>query len=531
MTEPVVPNRKGGSEARLVGARSLGLAGVLVFTASGMGLGFSGWYYFAAIPGAFPGSSLGTILLVALAGMVLLSAAYAVIGTLAPYYGADYRFTTRVLSAPLGFASSFAFVVLLSLASGAIISSIFTSTVPGLVKTLATIIYEKNLFNQAQAVSAPYAVTLSGTSLLLLVFLLLILPQKVTHRVLLVGAALSLIAWVFLFAQLGSAAPASFPAAWDRFSGAGSFFEHLAQARQLGMVLHQGASGVVSAGMLFAIVLFSGFLGSVNISAEIKEPRKNLLPGGMIAAAAGVAVLFGAVFFLGRLAPAEWLSAESYLAQVRESSVEAKPWIAFYGAVVMPNPGIAWLQGGLWMISILNLAHAFLYTCSRVFSTWVEDGVFPERLGFIHPGSKSPLLSVLSVCVLAELGLVTTAVYQNIFTPAVLIPVIAGVLACPLLAVSLLPFRKKALFNSAPGWMKLHFGPLPLVSLIGALSLLYLFGATAVLTKNQLGIPLMPVLAGLGIVFFAGLVWYYGRRSSLLARGVDLDQVFRDLPE
>jgi basic amino acid/polyamine antiporter, APA family len=536
MTETIAPIQEGGPtvpvQVKSPQVRALGLPGVLIFTASGIGVCYTGWNYFSTVPGLFPGSSLIGICLVMLAGAALLSVVYSVIGTLAPYYGADFRFSSRVLGAPLAFASSFSFVVLFSLVSGAIIAAIFTSTVPSFLKIMGTVFFEKTLFNQAQVVSDPYAVTLSGTSLLLLIFLFLLLPPKVTHRVLLVGTLLALLAWVLIFCQLGTANPSGFPAGWDRFLGEGNFFQHLGDARQLGMRSDMTRISVFALGMLLALALFSGVLSSVNIAAEVKQPHKNFLRGNLAALIAGVAVILIAVVLLRRLVPDEWISAESFLAQRSGATSPAMPWIAYYGAVLMPNPGIAWLVGVFWMFSMLNLAHTFLYSASRVILAWVEDRILPKRLGFIHPGSKSPLISILAVCILAEFGMVSAVLNQNLFTPLALVFVVEAVLVIPVFAVILFPFRRKTWLQAAPGWMRSRIGPLPLVSLIGAIALACLLGADSqVMTSAGESLPAIPVLAVCLIAFFTGLVWYYGRRSALLAQGENIDSIFEQMPE
>ncbi|MBE0697669.1 MAG: APC family permease [Anaerolineaceae bacterium] len=536
MTEAITQIEKGKSESRggaqWLLVRTLGFPGVLVFTISSIGLCYLGWLHFSAIAGLFPASDLGGILLVMFVVAALLSVVYSAIGAVAPFYGADYRLASRVLSAPLSFASSLTFLVLFSFIAGSLITSIFTNILPGFIKILAAIIFEKSLQNQAGAVSAPYAAALFGTTLLLLVFLFLILPSRTTHRVLMVGLGFSLLAWIMLFFQLASANPTGFPPAWDRFMGNGSFFQQLTDARLLGMQVDGSMNTTLLVGMLFGFVLFSGFLTSVNIAAEVKEPQKNLLKGSLVALTGCVVIIFVAVFLIRRLAPDEWISAESFLAQVQGSSSLAMPWIPFYGAVLKPNQAMIWLVGVFWIFSILNMAQAFLYTCSRVFLAWVSDHVLPEWMGFIHPGTKSPLIGVLFVCIIAELGIVVSSLNKSIMSPSNLLFLITAVLILPILSVILLPFRGKTLFVSAPAWVKFHIGPIPFISILGGIALIYLVGMlAAIFTLNRMDVPDLPVLAAFLVVFFTGLVWYYGRRSTLLGQGENIDQIFENLPE
>ena len=56
----------------------------------------------------------------------------------------------------------------------------------------------------------------------------MIMPTRTILRILEVGFFLGLLAWVVLYFQLGTAAKDAFPAAWDKFMGAGSYAARIA---------------------------------------------------------------------------------------------------------------------------------------------------------------------------------------------------------------------------------------------------------------------------------------------------------------
>src|SRR5512133_1215404 len=77
--------------------RETGFLAVFIFSLSSIGLAYSGLLPFSAVAGIWPGSSLVGMLTVALVLALVHAYTYAVIGTIAPRYGADYVVASRVL--------------------------------------------------------------------------------------------------------------------------------------------------------------------------------------------------------------------------------------------------------------------------------------------------------------------------------------------------------------------------------------------------------------------------------------------------
>ncbi len=351
---------------------------------------------------------IGMVLMMAVAA-ALLSILYSVIGAVIPRYGADYCLASRVTNPALGFAFSLTSVGLLSFASGSLVASIFHTTIPSLARVLSIVTQEDTLANQVAAVSEPYAVTLWGTVLIIVLFFLLILPPKTTHRILFAGASLSLLAWVILSIELSQAGRGAFQAAWDSFIVDSSFLQRLQLADQMGMPVQGSPGTVVFAGLLLGFGLFAGFVNTINISAEVDRPQSNLWRGNLAAIVVWSGVIVAAVYFLRRHVSADWLSAQSFLYLSGDQTIQVMPFVPLYAAILQPNPGIVLLVGVCWLFGSVAMAHAFLYSCSRVILAWVNDHVAPDLLGFIHPGLKSPLVTVLLVCILADIGVTVSA--------------------------------------------------------------------------------------------------------------------------
>src|SRR5512146_2793711 len=111
-------------------AREIGFWAVAVFAFSSMGLGGGGLLPFSTFAGMWPGANLAGAIAVGVVVLLIYAYVFAVIGAVAPHYGADYVVASRVISPPLAFASSLALVLFLSLTGGVIITHAAQNIIP-----------------------------------------------------------------------------------------------------------------------------------------------------------------------------------------------------------------------------------------------------------------------------------------------------------------------------------------------------------------------------------------------------------------
>ncbi len=536
MAEAAVQSTPAGQTTSVVKnltqVRGIGFAAVFVFALSSIALTYSGAIPFSVIAGMVPGGSLFGIISVALVLSLLHAYTYAVIGAAAPRNGADYVVASRVLSPALAFASSWMLVFFTSVAAGLVITYIAQSTLPVIFQVVSLITTNKDLLEYIPLITSPTNIVSIGTLGVVLVFILLILPSRVTHRVLSIGLILTLVAWAVLFFQMGSGQGPAFALGWDKLMGQGSFSNQLIQAANLGMATNPSFGIVALAGMVLSFWIFSGYFNPTLIAGEVQRPEKNLLSGTWLALLVAWAVLVLAVFFVGRLISPEWLSAQSFLSLSAAHDGQAAPSLLLYASILKPSPVLTWLVGIIWVYTFLNLAHTYLYTSSRVIMTWAEDRILPDIFAFIHPRLHSPLIAVLMVSLLAELGVLAASIGGNsgINITSVLFLAITQVL--PVSGIMLLPFLKKDWFERSVPLVRRKVGRVPVITIVGGASLLYLAGVIAAVLalpdRWQFSLPSLWVVA---LMFLMGLVWYYGRRYTLKRRGEDLDAFIKHLPE
>jgi basic amino acid/polyamine antiporter, APA family len=513
--------------------REMGFWSVALFAFSSIGLAYSGLLPFSTFVGMWPGTNLaGTIAIGALLSLVY-AYVFAVIGTIAPHYGADYLVASRVVSPPLAFASSFALVLFLTFSGGTILAEIPQKLIPMFAQTHFLISGDQDLIGIASWVSTPGGMVTVGTIGLLIVYLLLVLPPRTSRWFILIGGVAIILSWGIVCVWLASATPGTFQVSWDRFMGTGSYLNQLSLARGLGMQVSKNQSNIVLAGWMLGLWIFSGFYNPTFFASEVKNPKRNLLMGSWLSLVVSLAILGGAAFLLQRQVPLEWLSAESYLQQTGSFTGTAAPWLPLYAAVLRPNIFLVYVLGLCWAFAYLNLALNFLYTASRIVLAWKADGLVAEIVGYIHPELRSPLLSILFVCVLSEASILEAALSLNFISQVNPVFLIIAPLFLPVLGALLLPFRKPEWYKQAPSIVRYQIGPLPLITLIGALTLASMLGLLVAFALIPGALPLNEAtLLPFAIAVFIGLGWFYWRRYSLRKeQNINLDQVYQSIPE
>src|SRR3990170_1619781 len=164
----------------------------------------------------------------------------------------------------------------------------------------------------------------------------MVLPTRSIVRILQVGFFLGLLAWVILYFQLGTASPTAFPAAWDRFMGAGSYDARIGLAEQYGMQINPNVAVMTLAGLIMGFWVFYGYYIPTFFAGEVKQAENTLLAGSWASLLVTWAIFVVGALLLQRLVPLEWLAAESYLSNIGYEG-PTMPWITFYAAVLRPS--------------------------------------------------------------------------------------------------------------------------------------------------------------------------------------------------
>jgi basic amino acid/polyamine antiporter, APA family len=510
-----------GKAARL--AYQMGLPGVVAFSTASIGLTYSGAFFYSSVVGRWPGADVFGVFTIAVLVGMLFSYLYAVIGVVAPRYGADYVLSSRVLPPSLAFATSWTMVIFFAILAGSTIAGLVKNTFPAFARMYAMITGSTGILTQLAALSSAQGVVTISTVVVVLVFLLLILPPQVTRQVLIGGVVLAIVGWVIVYSQIGLMSSAKFATAWNTLNNT-SFSSLLDMARGQGMQADFSAGRSILAGLSLAFLLVFGNFNPAIFPPEVHQPEKNLLRGSWLSLLVVWLVLGVGGLIVQRVLAPEWLSAQSFLSLFGASQEIATPSVTYYAAIASPSAFWLVVVGIIWLFTLFTLAQTLLYTASREMIAWAQDRLVPSIVGYMHPSLRSPLIAVLLAAILAELAVVDTAVNGSLLLRYNLLYFMGFVLIVPIFSVMLLPFRKPGWFDGAPRFVRLKIGPLPVVSLASAVALGYLIWmlATNVLLKKPVGMS-TPSLIVLAVLFGSGLILFYIRLYYL--RTVTKEQI------
>jgi len=540
MAEMVAP---AGGERKLYARKSSGLIrtigvfGAMVFGVHCISLSSSGLIPYSWIAGVWPGSSIIGVLTVAMVFCLFHAYTYSAIGATMPRSAADYTLGSRVLSAPLAFAASWTLVIFSAMVAGALIVWIPLTALPTLTRTMGIIFSNPGLVNFADWSSSSVGIVVIGTICTIITFVLMILPTRTIVRILEVGFFLGLLAWAILYYQLGTAPVDAFPAAWDKFMGEGSYEGRIALAQANGMVINPNAGIMTLAGLIMGFWVFYGYYIPTFFAGEVKQAETTLLSGSWSSLLSTWAIFVVGALLLQRLVPLEWIAAESFLGQTPSAGVTAMPWITFFAAIVKPSFILVLIVAVAWIYTGINLAQTYFFYCSRIVFAWSFDRLIPERICWVHPKLHSPIWAILIIALIAELGVVDASglLWPGNIMGAQLNFVFFAVITMfvPVTAMTLFPFLRKDLFENASALVRRKIGPVPVITIVGGITLLYMVwmvAASFLFPAVGGGINATKLLILVGLVASGLIVFYVARWYRLKNEGIDINWTFQSIP-
>jgi len=517
--------------------RTIGVFGAMVFGVHCISLSSSGVLPYSSIAGTWPGSSIIGVLTVAMFFCLFHAYTYAVIGAAMPRSAADYTLASRTLSAPLAFAASWTLVIFSAMVAGSLIAWIPQVALPVLFRTMGIVWANQSFVDFANWSSSPAGIAIVGTICTLITFVLMILPTRSILRILEVGFFLGLLAWVVLYFQLGTAAKDAFPAAWDKFMGAGSYEARIALAQQNGMVINPNVGVMTLAGLIMGFWIFYGYYIPTFFAGEVKQAESTLISGSWASLLVTWAIFVAGAVLLQRLVPLNWLAAESYLYATNVANANPMPWITFYAAILNPNIILLWIVAIAWIFTLINLAQTYFFYCSRIIFAWSFDRLIPEGVCYIHPTLNSPIVAIAIIALIAEVGVLDASgliwAGSVIGTQLHFVFFASVTMLVPVLAITIFPFTKPDLFENASAFVKRKWGKVPVITIVGSITLLFLIWlivASFVFPAVGGGINLVKLGVLVALIVTGLAVYYIARAYRLNKEGIDINWTFQSVP-
>jgi len=505
----------------------------MVFGVHCISLSSSGLIPYSWVAGVWPGSSIIGVLTVAMIFCLFHAYTYATIGATMPRSAADYTLASRTLSPPLAFAASWTLVIFSAMVAGALIAWIPSGVVPTFMQTMGIVFNNPSLLSFGDWSASATGIIVLGTICTVITFLTMILSTRTIVRILEIGFFLGIIAWLIIYFQLLSPVEA-FPAAWDRFMGAGSFGQRIPLAEEYGMVLNPNVALMTLAGLIMGFWIFYGYYIPTFFAGEVKQADKTLLAGSWASLLVTWFIFVLGAVLIQRLVPLEWIAAESFLSQSDYAAEYiTMPWITFWAAVLRPSFPLVLFVFFTWVYTLINLAQTYFFYCSRIVFAWSFDRLIPEKVCWIHPKLHSPIVAIVIITIIAEIGVIDAALGGVMGAQLNFVFFAVCTQLVPVTAMLLFPYLKPDLFENSSSMVRRSIGKVPVITIVAGITLAYLiwmiiasFAFPAVggrIGGGTLGTLLLFVLSGI-------VVFYVARWYRMKNEGIDINWTFQSVP-
>jgi amino acid transporter len=213
------------------------------------------------------------------------------------------------------------------------------------------------------------------------------------------------------------------------------------------------------------------------------------------------------------------------------------PWITFYAGILKPNFLLIWIVAIAWVYTLINLAQTYFFYCSRIIFAWSFDRLIPEKVCYIHPTLRSPIVAITIITLIAVVGILDASgwLWPGSVMGAQLNFVFFAVCTqlVPVLAITLFPYLKPDLFEDSSAFVKRKVGNVPVITIIGAITMAYLLWMIIAsflypAVGGRIGSGTLGTLAG--FVISGIIVFYVARWYRLKNEGIDINWTFQSVP-
>ncbi|TLN10108.1 hypothetical protein FDZ74_11020, partial [bacterium] len=221
---------------------------------------------------------------------------------------------------------------------------------------------------------------------------------------------------------------------------------------------------------------------------------------------------YGSILLVSRAIPLDWLAAESHLFLYNNQlETPSLPWLPFYAALLRPIYPLYVLSTLGILAALLAALQGFLRSIGRVLAAWADDHLLTELVGYLQPGSQTPLFAILAVAMLAEIGVSLAANVGVMKTLNSAMFALICLQLLPALALILYPLMRRRWTRAASSRGQKGFAVLFILS--GLLVLAYVGWVVVTTfiypaTGSAISWIELAVLGG-GLVI--GVAWYFWR--------------------
>jgi amino acid transporter len=504
----------------------------MMFNLLNMGLGWPLLYSFFGAS-SYPGVNLPVAVLVALVPNFFIALLYYYLTVAMPRSGGDYVWVTRLVHPALGFMMSFAIFVFYLGFIGPVSGFAMTLGLGTMFTNLGILTGNPTYTSLATAVTTQNSILIGSLLILVVLIGAAVFGLKSAFRLQWVTFVLMVLGVAVFLIAIATSSPTTFINNFNTLSGA-NYDNLIDAANKAGFVTGFTISGTII-GSFWMFVNYLGYFTSVYVGGEVKQAAKSQfigIIGGTLLFAVIALVMYGAPYLV---IGGSFFSAVSQLSLAGNPAytLPSQPVYSFLVIFASPNWIVAVLVPLAIIATVVGSLETIVVMAVRIVFAWSFDGVTPAKLAEVDGSRASPNYALGLVAVVGLIYVLLSIFAANVLTfnayatsGLYLAFAIAGV------AGILFPYKHKELFNSAPANVQRKVAGIPVVAILGVITLLTgIFVAYIAATPVFTGAPVNPYyLAGMVGVFVVGLLIYEASRMYQKSKGIDISLRFSMIP-
>jgi len=482
--------------------------------------------------GLFPGAYLPISSLLAIIPAIIVAFVYAQLSTAYPRSGGDYVFIGRILHPSIGFMVNFVLTIINISVIGTEAVWITTMALAPMFNCLSAITANNTLSALASVLAIPINEFLLGAIFAILLPFAIYFGTNISFKLKTAFFIISLISLITYIIAMTFISRKIFIQNFDSLSET-SYIQIINDAKNAGVNFGYNYKDTLL-GVVYTILAVWGFTASTYVGGEVKKPERSQILGMTLAPIVYILLMTLVAFVTYNSMGHEFLASISYLALNGNPAYKlpvSVPILQFLGGYASKNIFIELILGIGLVSTLFGYILSASFTSVRVLFAWSFDAVIPKRFAKVHEKYHVPYYSLIAI-ILIDLLFVYLTVYTTI--PAFFTYVVTGsFLALVFVGASavVFPKRRRNVFDVSPLLVKRSVKGVPLVSILGVLSIvLGVLIAYASLLPSIVG-PLNPTyVLVIPALFILGFVFYWISYFIQKQKGIAVELLQKEIP-
>jgi len=515
--------------------RGLSMLDVFMISCAGASLQMNFLWLFSWPDLTFPGSSPFWIVTFGLVIVIPITLVYGLLGAAMPRSGGDYIYTSRILRADVGFMTSFVVAAVFLLAFGINVMYMISTSISPVFSVAGVLFNSPSMLALSGAVALPMNTFLIGIVIVILTVAVVMTRVTTAIKITWVFMGLSILGAVITLGLLLTTSNAAFISIWNTKLGQYATYNQLiTTAQSVGWTPSTPNLYASLSAIAFAAWIYNGFIWPAYVGGEIKRASKSMIVGMMV----GVVFLWFFYWIVGELSWAvagkNWISAVNYLATnyPNKYPVPSYPWLSFVTPLLTDNAVVIWVILLSYIAAWVAANLATVLCATRIIFSWSFDRIIPRAFANVserfHAPTWAPVITGI-IGIIALAFATFTGIFNYFLNTAGMVLLTYAVVS---VAAIVFPFKRKEIFEASPSIVKIRLAGLPLISILGVISLVFsLYGSYYALTNSVMGplnVASYSIVAG---AFILGLAFYYVAKTYRLKKeGIDLGMLIAVIP-